>query len=116
MKVLVVDDDPTNCHLFELLINRTGVAMAGIFQGEPEELLDVTTYEGFDAVLLDLMMPRVGGEEVAPFVREHFPQMRIVVITALSRHLLPPGLEDVIDQILFKPSSPNLILEALGVR
>lgn len=114
MKVLVVDDEPLNSRLFELLINQSGRAMAVVFEGEPEQLLELETYQGFDAVLLDLMMPRISGAAAAAFIRQQCPDMKIVVLTALSRHQLPKDLD--VDVVLAKPTPSEQILEALGVK
>ena len=118
MRVLVVDDDDANQHLFATLIELNTSANVVVFDGKPEALLDPSTYDGFDVILLDLMMPVVSGAMAVPVIREHHPECRIVLITAVGGTSLPDGIRGPVEasggSVLPKPSTPQRIIEAIG--
>lgn len=82
-KVLIVDDNETNRELLELFSTEIGyecvLASSGI---EALDMLDAD----IDVVLLDAIMPRMSGYEVARRIRAHpkFSFVPIVMVTALS--------------------------------
>jgi CheY-like chemotaxis protein len=95
-RVLVVDDEE---------IQRRGTAHGLRHEGfEVEvasgcgEAMEVLGTKSIDVVLLDLMMPRVNGLELARMIRSRFPAIRIVLTSAypLSRRQIERlGLGDI---------------------
>jgi DNA-binding NarL/FixJ family response regulator len=82
IRVLIVDDDP----LFRLGV---AAALSGDEQlefilseaGDGEAALALIDSEDPAVVLLDLNMPRLDGHAVARFVKEHWPQIGVIVLT-----------------------------------
>ena len=66
-KILVVDDEPTIVRLMEFILARQGHEMLVAVNGE--EALEKIRAHSPDLVLLDIMMPRIDGYEVARIVR-----------------------------------------------
>ena len=66
-KILVVDDEPTIVRLMEFILARQGHEMLVAVNGE--EALEKIRAHAPDLVLLDIMMPRIDGYEVARTVR-----------------------------------------------
>ena len=82
VRVLVVDDEPAlRRSLARLLLSREmevltaedGATAIGVLQREP-----------VDVVLVDLMMPKVGGLEVLEHVKQHHPDVEVVIMTAFG--------------------------------
>lgn len=72
LKVLVVDDHPTNCRVLELLLQRWGCQVEVLM--EPARVLEHfslsdTSKETFDVILLDHSMPGMNGEELGAALR-----------------------------------------------
>ena len=63
-KILVVDDEPTIVRLMEFILARQGYEILIAVNGE-EALQKIREHQP-DLVLLDIMMPRIDGYEVAP--------------------------------------------------
>jgi pilus assembly protein CpaE len=61
-KVLVADDDPDTLRLITLLLNRHGLTVITAEDGE--EAFDKALTEKPDAVLLDIMLPKMDGVAV----------------------------------------------------
>lgn len=77
--ILVVDDDPAICQLFSELLRALGYRVATETSADrARELLESTV---FDAVLLDLVMPGVGGLELLREIRAAQPILPILIVT-----------------------------------
>ena len=67
--ILAVDDMPENRELISRLLSRAGHTVISAVSGE--EALELLETRGVDVVLLDLMMPGIGGSEVLKRMKEH---------------------------------------------
>lgn len=84
-RVLIADDEDSIRRLVGRVLTRAGFELVSAVDGaEAIERLDA---DGFDAVVLDLMMPRVDGFGVLEHMAEHQPLMieKTVVLTAFPR-------------------------------
>jgi DNA-binding NtrC family response regulator len=82
MNILIVDDEEVLQDILTVLIRREGHTPLSATTGE--DGLAVLEREEVDLVLLDLMLPGMHGLEVLRQIREHFPDVVVVVITAFS--------------------------------
>lgn len=83
--VLVVDDDePTRALLARILTQELKVQVA--LAGTCEEALRLADRRKFDAILLDLLMPGIGGVEVLRQVRSRSLNMEtpVVIVSVLD--------------------------------
>lgn len=84
LKILCVEDEAGMLDLLRLILESAGYAFVGAKDGQ--EGLEVMRRERPDLVLLDLMLPQVGGAEVLlrkkedPTI-EHIP---VIAVTAMS--------------------------------
>ena len=103
--ILLVDDEPAIRLTLSALLKRTGYSVVAAATGEEAlALLDVRAY---DLVLLDLIMPGIGGLDLARETQRRLPDTAILVLTGSD------ALEDVsrsgFDYIL-KTASPQDVL------
>jgi CheY-like chemotaxis protein len=102
MTVLVVDDEPQVNRLVGITLKRAGYLTESATDGvEAIEKLAETSY---DAMVLDLMMPRVDGFGVVEYLATNQPEMlaKTVVLTASPREAARQRLGDVC-HIVSKP-------------
>jgi len=111
MRVLLIDDD---VRLFDLLVSyleQNGVSVRGARDGK--QGLELLEAGGFDAVLLDVMMPGIDGLEVCKRIRLK-SQVPIVMLTAKGDETdRVVGLELGADDYVAKPFSPRELLARL---
>ncbi|MBO1330368.1 response regulator transcription factor [Streptomyces sp. VRA16 Mangrove soil] len=113
-RVLVVDDDPTVAEVVAGYLDRAGFAVDRAADG-PEALARATALPP-DLVVLDLMLPGMGGLEVCRRIRAHGP-VPVIMLTARGDEddrIL--GLEVGADDYVTKPFSPReLVLRVESV-
>ena len=79
-EILVIDDDPDLLALISAALSREGFAVA--CAGSGEEGLAKVTGNGFDAAILDLMMPGMGGVAALREIKKVAPGVEVVILTA----------------------------------
>lgn len=103
LHVLVVDDEPGLRETLALSLESMGHKVSQAVDGRQAMGL-VRYHDGFDALVLDLVMPDVDGWEVAYLARKLQPQAAIVLLTGWGEKL-SEATEDRADAILAKPVS-----------
>lgn len=112
---MVVDDDPT----MRLIFGRT-LALAGYETTEAAdglEALEIFDQRGgaFDAVVLDLVMPRLDGFETFRRLRRDKPGIPVLIVTGVSPE---EALEQLGDRrhlaFLKKPIVPHVLIHQLA--
>lgn len=98
--ILIVEDDAATQTLLQTIFRRGGFATTLAPDGACAiELLRENTY---DLVILDLMMPTVGGVEVLESLARSGPRPPVIVCTAAGPRATA-GLPDVVSAIIRKP-------------
>ena len=96
IRVLVVDDEPSNRLLLEELLVHEGYTALSASGGSEALKLLLLSDEPIDVVLLDLMMPDLSGMEVLEKLNEKglIPEIAIMVITASTdREMMHKALD-----------------------
>ena len=71
-KILIIDDDHSLLRLSQMILNRKGYdAVIAISSKEAKKMLNASSEQGVDLIVLDLMMPDEDGET---FLRWLFEQ------------------------------------------
>jgi diguanylate cyclase (GGDEF)-like protein len=109
--ILVVDDDPDIARFVEVNLRSAGYDVA--VAGDGEEALERAAELRPDLVLLDVMMPRIDGFEVAQRLRKN-PQTANTSIIMLTAKALSAdkvtGLQSGADYYIIKPFDPIELL------
>jgi DNA-binding response OmpR family regulator len=112
---LVVDDDPTVGDIVGAYLERAGFEVHRAADGATALALAAGATP--DVVVLDLMLPGIGGLEVCRRLRRDHPRVPVVMLTALGEEedrIL--GLEVGADDYVTKPFSPReLVLRVQAV-
>ncbi len=113
-KILVVDDEPTIVRLMEFILARQGHQMLVATNGE--DALAKVRAEKPDLVLLDIMMPRIDGYEVARTLRAdpETARLPIIMLSAKAQEEdIRKGRDVGVDQYITKPFSPEHLVHAV---
>ena len=80
--ILIIDDDPDISNIFRINFERQGHAVHMLHR--PRGFLEIISNRDIDTVLLDIMMPESSGFDVLKQIRQHFPHLPVIMITALQ--------------------------------
>jgi len=114
-KILVVDDEPTIVRLMEFILARQGHQMLVATNGE--DALEKVRAEKPDLILLDIMMPRIDGYEVARTLRADADTaaLPIIMLSAKAQEEdIQKGRDVGVDQYITKPFSPEHLVHAVS--
>ena len=114
-KILLVEDDPHLAKGLRFNLEREGYEIFLVDNGV--SALDQLREKDFDLIILDLMLPKMGGLEVARTIRETNIRFPILMLTAKSsKKDRETGLEAGADDYLTKPFHlPELLLRVKGI-
>ena len=108
--ILAVDDLPENRELVSRLLQKTGHTVISAESGE--EALELLDTMGVDVVLLDLIMPGIGGAEVLKRLKED-ERLRATPVVMISGQQdmdqMVGCIEAGADDYLLKPFNPVLL-------
>jgi two-component system KDP operon response regulator KdpE len=80
--ILVVDDDSSTRRALRVTLSGMGFTVVEAARGE--EALSLARVTWFDAVLLDVDMPGMGGVEACRFIRRAVPRLPILMLTVMD--------------------------------
>lgn len=112
-KILIIEDDAKIRRILQLELKHEGYDVVVAEDGE----IGLEKFKNgyYDLILLDLMMPKLSGEEVCKNIREH-SQVPIIVLTAKDQILTKVSLLDMgADDYITKPFEIEELLARMRV-
>jgi len=111
-RVLVADDHPGARRVMVDLLTRAGYSVVAVEDGA--QAVEAARREAFDLVILDAVMPRLGGGEARTRIRELRPGARFLFASGYGADALSEQLtaEDA-REVLAKPTDPDSFLRAV---
>ena len=87
MKILLVEDNALNCEIAQALLEENGAVVTTASDGrQAVELFNASPINGFDAILMDIMMPVLDGlaasKEIRHSARKDAVSIPIIAMTA----------------------------------
>lgn len=113
-RILVVDDEEAVRHMLRTILETEGYQVVTAHDGR--DALHAAEREQFDAILLDLMMPQLGGEDTLRVLRDRASTRETPVIIITAKEGTAPVVETTIagaDAYLNKPFEPFTVLTLL---
>lgn len=111
-KILFLEDEPTIREVLTEYMQMKGYQVREAADGEIA--LELLYGEPFDMAILDIMVPKVDGMEVLRRVRERWPELPVIMLTALGdeRSQLA-AFNAYADDYVIKPVSPIILLKRM---
>jgi CheY-like chemotaxis protein len=108
--LLCVDDDQTVLQVRRVLLESVGYSVRTVESGE--EALDLlASGAAIDLVILDYIMPRMKGDELARRLRDGYPKLPLLSLSAVAQ--LPESLRKNVDASLQKGEEPETLLNTI---
>ncbi len=114
-RILVVEDEEDIQELVRYNLTKEGYEV--ICSGSGEEGLKLAREKSPDLVILDLMLPGIGGLDICRLLRADSTcaKIRIVMLTAKGDEAdIVTGLELGADDYITKPFSPRVLVARIG--
>lgn len=112
--VLVVDDEAIVCQVVGDILKMHGYKVISSLSGEEALNILRAGKEKVDMILLDLVMPGMGGEEVFHAMQKLNPKLPVLLTSitaqeALAERLIAQGAKDIV----YKPYKSKVLLAAI---
>ncbi|VAV96474.1 Response regulatory protein, partial [hydrothermal vent metagenome] len=111
--ILIVDDDPTQRRLMQAVVEKQNFTAAHADSGEAA-LQALSSVGNIDVILLDLVMPGMGGMKALTEIRARVPHVPVIVLTGQG------GIDTVVKAMqagaadfFVKPVSPERLVVSL---
>jgi CheY-like chemotaxis protein len=113
-KALIVDDQEDILRTLELMLLRSEFDVVKASHGY--DALEIAAKQGFDVILLDILMPEISGISLCVRLRRlpHLANVPVVVLTAANDFKqLEMARKVGADEILLKPVGKRVLIEKM---
>ena len=112
INILLLEDEALIRDVVTEYLMIAGYHVTTAKQGE--EALDYLKANVFDLVILDIMVPGPSGLEVLQYVRQHMPELPVIMLSALDDEKTQIDAFNLFaDDYVTKPFSPILLLKRI---
>jgi CheY-like chemotaxis protein len=112
-RILVVDDEPLVCDSVRRMLMSYGHEAETAASGQ--EALALFEKGKFDLIIIDYLMPKMKGDELAAIIKARAPDQPIAMITASAEMLQASGKSlPGVDFIIGKPFQLDDLREAVA--
>ena len=101
-RALIVEDDGAILRLVKIVLEREGFVVEGVRNAAAA--IDLLASAAYDLLIVDLMLPEIGGEELLGFLEQTQPKyLRRVVVTTASPGRMSCEFLQRVCRLLAKP-------------
>ena len=115
LRILVVDDDRGICNSLKEILEADGCMVETAHDGD--EALSSMDGASFDLLLSDVVMPKMDGHQLFLRVRERYPEMPVLMMTAFhydKDHIIKQSRMKGLGGVIFKkPVDPTRLREVI---
>ncbi|MEW6088892.1 MAG: response regulator [bacterium] len=112
IKILVIDDDKNLCENLEKILSFEGYLVKCAFDGI--SALKILSSEKFHVIILDLIMPKMKGEDVLKKIRNIDPDAKVIILTGYpSIETAVAALKDQASDYITKPFKNEELLKVI---
>ena len=119
LRMLIVDDNETNRKILEKMLDAYGCRTESVDRGEEAVRVlksAAASKDPFSALLLDMMMPEMDGEQVTASIRgsSDIQDTPVILLTSLGYRGDISGLNEIgYDGYLIKPVKESLLIDTI---
>ncbi len=106
--ILCIDDDRETLEVRQKVLRSSGYTVLTASNGI--EALEVLTASPVDLVLIDYLMPVMNGDKVVELVRSNFPDLPIIIVSAVQ---VPPRMLEMVDAYVQKGQDVDVLLSTV---
>ena len=114
VRILVAEDNPTNQEIAKAILEGAGITVEIVDNGE--KAIEAARRDRFDAVLMDVQMPKMDGYEATASIRK-IPELKSLPIIAMTAHAMKGDeekcLEAGMDAYITKPINQDRLFQAI---
>ncbi|MEA3280388.1 MAG: response regulator, partial [Thermodesulfobacteriota bacterium] len=114
VRILVAEDNPTNQEIAKAILEGAGIVVEVVDNGE--EAVEAVRRDRFDAVLMDVQMPKMDGYEATASIRK-IPELKSLPIIAMTAHAMKGDEEKCLkagmDAYVTKPINQDRLFQAI---
>ncbi|RJP78080.1 MAG: sigma-54-dependent Fis family transcriptional regulator [Desulfobacteraceae bacterium] len=112
--ILVVDDNAINLQFMQKILEKEGYHRI-MTCGDSRNVMAVCKNNAIDIILLDLKMPYIDGEVLLPEIKQQFPDIHVIIVTALTdiQTVIKCMKAGAFDYVV-KPVENQLLLSAIS--
>lgn len=116
--VFIIDDAEFMVDMLRLILLEGGHVVVGSATDGIQGLEDLrriaSESQAVDVVIVDLHMPKLGGFETIAQIREIYPRVKVLLVTADATLSVALRAKELgIDGFIVKPFEPQTVLETL---
>ena len=108
MKLLIVEDEASIAEVLTAYAKREGYDT--VYASDGMKALEIFEHNDIDMVILDLMLPKLSGEEVCRRIREKSSVPIIMLTAKTSESDVVEGLDLGANDYVAKPFSPRVLM------
>ena len=109
-KILIIDDDVTALDIVDFLFEEKGFEV--VRRADGISALECVSSVNPDIILIDLMMPKMNGQETVRQIRKKGVKVPVVAFTALDDpDVHQEAMEAGCNLVLTKPCKPALLVQ-----
>lgn len=114
LNVLLVDDDRNLVITLSYGLRKAlGEASSVAVSFSSSEALSMLTTQDFDVVVSDFNMPGQSGLEFLNRIKQEYPEMILVLITAYGTEALEEGVRQLGGGYITKPFEPSFLVQSI---
>lgn len=113
-RVLLVEDDAAVRAITRRILEKAGYVVLEADSGR-EALNVVGQNQGLiDLVVSDVVMPNIGGVELQKRLKEHYPDLKVILMSGYSAAEVHAEIRETGAAFLSKPFTPDALLRSVG--
>lgn len=110
LEILLVEDNEISREVAKFFLEDAGCVVAEAKTGE--EAIDILKNKTFDAVLMDVHMPGIGGIEAFRQIKQNYPEVPVIALTAEEDDEVY-GKNFGMDDAVYKPFESDQLLKVI---